>query len=162
VPLPDRLPDVVWRAGLDLHPLDVTDPDDVEWLRCLTWPGEAGDREGRLAAAVATARADPPRVVEGDLLSDLPALAAEAPDDATLVVFHTAVLAYVAKDLRESFAATVRDLGAVWLSNEAAGVLSWVDVPDPPRDAFTLVRDGTQPLGFTEGHGRWVRWLPPA
>ena len=68
------------------------------------WPGEEY-RIPLLRAAIEVARADPPRVVAGDLRTDLPALAAEAPRDATLVVFHTAVLMYVrdAAD-REAFA----------------------------------------------------------
>src|SRR5262249_36401190 len=85
VPLPGRLPVIAWRAGLDLNPLDVTDDDDVHWLSCLVWPGE-GDREERLAAAVAAARRDPPAIYRGDLLTDLPALAAQAPAGATLVI----------------------------------------------------------------------------
>jgi hypothetical protein len=40
VPIPTQVPDVAWRAGLDLNPLDVTDDDDVRWLECLVWPGE--------------------------------------------------------------------------------------------------------------------------
>ena len=36
-----------------------------------------------------------PRIVKGDLRTDLARLAAEAPKDATLVIFHTAVLAYI-------------------------------------------------------------------
>ena len=32
---PARLPEVVWRAGLDLNPLDVTDPAYVAWLEAL-------------------------------------------------------------------------------------------------------------------------------
>ena len=39
-----------------------------------------------------SARRDPPVVHRGDLLTDLPALAAQAPADATLVVYHTSVL----------------------------------------------------------------------
>jgi hypothetical protein len=54
VPLPERVPEICWRAGLDLNPLDVTRDDDVRWLSCLVWPGE-GDRAERLAAAIATA-----------------------------------------------------------------------------------------------------------
>src|SRR5260370_1070524 len=102
VPLPAELPEIIWRAGLDLNPLDVHDADDVRWLSCLVWPGE-GDREQRLAAALASARRDPPVVHRGDLLTDLPALAAQAPPDATLVVYHTSVLAYVAPAGREHF-----------------------------------------------------------
>jgi hypothetical protein len=55
VPLPERLPTVAWRAGLDLNPLDAANPDDAQWLECLLWPGE-GDREARLRDALAVAR----------------------------------------------------------------------------------------------------------
>ena len=102
VPLPGRVPEVTWRAGLDLNPLDVTSDDDMHWLECLIWPGEEG-RLARLRAAIATARRHPPRVFRGDLLTDLPALAGQAPADATLVVFHSAVLAYVDPLRREEF-----------------------------------------------------------
>ncbi|TQM14735.1 DUF2332 domain-containing protein [Pseudonocardia kunmingensis] len=161
VPVPAELPRVVWRAGLDLNPLDVTDPDDLAWLGCLVWPGEHG-RQERLAAAAAVARRDPPRIVRGDLVDDLPALAAQAPSDATLVVFHSAVLHYVDPDRRREFADAVGHLGAVWLSNEAPGVLTDLrDAPAPRAgtDAFLLVRDGRTPLAFTDGHGTWVEWV---
>ena len=34
VPVPDAVPEVAWRAGLDLNPLDPSDPHGgwVEWL----------------------------------------------------------------------------------------------------------------------------------
>ncbi|MGN6794440.1 MAG: DUF2332 domain-containing protein [Streptosporangiaceae bacterium] len=157
-PVPDRIPAIAWRAGLDLNPLDVTMDDDVRWLSCLVWPGE-GDRQQRLDAAITAARRDPPLVRRGDLLSDLPALAASAPPDATLVIYHSAVLAYVAARDRTRFAATVRELGAVWLSNEAPGVVT--DFPARPEHngAFVLARDGQTPLAFTDGHGTWLQWL---
>jgi hypothetical protein len=158
VPLPAGLPEISWRAGLDLNPLDVTADDDVRWLSCLVWPGE-GDREQVLSAAIGSARRDPPVVHRGDLLTDLPALAAQAPADATLVVFHSAVLAYVSSEGRRRFAAVVRDLAAIWLSNEAPGVLPDIPVPDHQVGPFVLVRDGRTPLAFTDGHGAWLRWL---
>ncbi|HET6503241.1 MAG TPA: DUF2332 domain-containing protein [Amycolatopsis sp.] len=163
-PVPDRAPEVVWRAGLDLDPLDPADPDDRAWLDALIWPGEE-ERRPRLHAALEIARADPPRVVRGDLRADLPALAAEAPRDATLVVFHTAVLAYLHQDVagRRSFVDSVRATGAVWLANEVPQVLPGVD-PDAvgvrPGD-FVLARDG-RPVARTDPHGTWVEWLTPA
>lgn len=51
VPLPERVPVVSWRAGLDINPLDVTRDDDVRWLSSLVWPGE-NDRAQRLATAI--------------------------------------------------------------------------------------------------------------
>ncbi len=160
VPLPGLVPEVAWRSGLDLSPLDVTSDDDMRWLSCLVWPDE-GDRAGTLAAAVATARRDPPPVHRGDLLTDLPALAAQAPAGATLVIFQSAVLAYVEPGDRARFAATVRGLQAVWLSNEAPRVLPDVPVPPYQGSPFLLVRDGRAPLAFADGHGSWLTWLPP-
>jgi hypothetical protein len=159
VPLPAQLPRITWRAGLDLSPLDVTSDDDVRWLSCLVWPGE-GDRQERLAAAIAAARRDPPVVHRGDLLTDLPALAARAPADATLVVYHSAVMAYVAPADRQRFADLVRGLGAVWLSNEGPGVVPGVPVPAYQGAPFVLARDGRTALAITDGHGQWLQWLP--
>lgn len=81
-PLPARNVEVVWRAGLDLEPIDVRDDRQVAWLEALVWPGE-GQRLRLLRAAVEVARADPPPLVCGDLRYDLPALARRAPPDAT-------------------------------------------------------------------------------
>ena len=158
VPLPSRVPEVAWRAGLDLNPLDVRDEDDMRWLECLVWPGETGRRE-RLAAAIATARRDPPPVYRGDLVADLAGLAARAPRDATLVVFHSAVLAYVQPPRREQFASLVRELGAVWISNEGPRVVPGDPGPPPGTQSFVLIQDG-RTIGLTEGHGAWLEWLP--
>jgi hypothetical protein len=158
VPLPDAVPDVVWRAGLDLNPLDVAEAADVEWLSCLVWPGQP-ERDQRLLEAIATARRDPPRVERGDLLADLPALAASAPAGATVVVFHSAVLAYVDAATRSEFADLVRELGLHWLSNEGVGVLPDVEAPAHDGDPFLLVENGADALAFTHPHGDWIHWV---
>lgn len=158
VPLPDTVPTVVWRAGIDLNPLDARDSDDAEWLRCLVWPGE-GDRAARLDAALATARRHRVNVHRGDLVEDLARVAAMAPAEATLVVYHSAVLAYVDSDTRRAFADVVRHVGAVWLSNEAPGVLPGPEQPTgAPEHAFALVRDGSELLAYTDSHGAWIDW----
>jgi hypothetical protein len=160
VPLPRRVPEVAWRAGLDLNPLDVTSDDDVRWLECLVWPGEA-DRRERLRLAVETARRDPPPVYRGDLLTDVPALVRQAPGGATLVIFHSAVLAYVPRAGRDEFGRTVRSLDATWISNEAPGVVAGVPVSAAARrdGYFVLRRDGGAPIALTDGHGTWLQWL---
>ncbi len=158
VPRPGRVPEVSWRAGLDLNPLDVRDDDDMHWLRCLIWPGENG-REQRLAAAIEVARRDPPVLHRGDLLTDLVTLAGQAPAGATLVVYHSAVLAYVDRGQRQRFGDTVRGLGAVWLSNEAPAVLPGVAAPPSGEMCFVQVRDGSTVLATADSHGTWLRWL---
>jgi hypothetical protein len=157
--LPTRLPEVVWRAGLDLNPLDVTDPADLAWLDALIWP-EHTHRRARLRAAAAIATADPPLLVRGDLVDDLPALAGQAPPDATLVVFHSSVLFYLPAPRRKVFVDVVRRLPGRWIANESPGVLTYDELPEPPRDALhnVLALDG-EPLAWTRPHGQAITWF---
>jgi hypothetical protein len=156
---PSRVPEVVWRAGLDLNPLDATDPADVAWLDALIWP-EHAHRRARLRAAAAVVAADPPLLVRGDLVDDLPALAARAPADATLVVFHTSVLYHVPAPRRRVFAEVVRGLPGHWVANEAPDVLPYDGLPGPPGPALynVLARDGT-PLAWSRSHGQELVWF---
>ena len=155
-PVPTAHPSIAWRAGLDLNPLDVRDADDMAWLETLVWPDQSS-RAARLRAAIVIARDDPPRIVTGNLLTSLPALAAEAPADATLVVFHTAVLAYVADpDARASFIRTVRDLDGVWISNETPRIFP--EAVSGPAGAFLLSVNG-EPTAWTDPHGAWIDWI---
>jgi hypothetical protein len=149
---------------VDLHPVDVRDDDAVRWLETLVWP-EHDDRRARLAAAVAVAREDPPEVVRGDLLEELPALAASAPPEATLVVLHSAVLAYLSETDREDFTAMVGGLQAHWVSNEGPRVVPGIEVPEPAPTGsavgaapFLVSLDG-RPQAWTHPHGRGLHWL---
>jgi hypothetical protein len=160
-PLPVKHPEIVWRVGLDLNPLNVANDQDIAWLENLVWP-EHHDRLARLRKAIQTARIERPRVVAGDLRHDLPRLIAEAPRDATIVVFHTAVLSYISEQSdRDAFAVgMIGDARVTWLSNEgprtfpqfteAAGTVH--------EDMFLLSVDG-QPVAWTGPHGQEVRWI---
>ena len=53
LPLPVRHPEVAWRAGIDLNPLDVSDPDATAWLENLVWP-EQDERRGAACAQRST------------------------------------------------------------------------------------------------------------
>jgi hypothetical protein len=137
----------------------VTDPDDVAWLSSLIWPGEAG-RPERLSAAVTVARRRRPRIIAGDLIEELPGLAAQAPPGATLVIYHTSVLSYVEPARRATFAGLVAELGAAWLSSESRGVLPWLRGRWTAQEdgAHLIVRDGQDVLAFGDSHGTWLDW----
>jgi hypothetical protein len=163
-PLPSAVPEVAWRAGVDLNPLDVTDADQMRWLVNLVWP-EHEERRDRLARAIEVARTDPPRLVRGDLLDELPAVVDEAGRHGTVVVFHSAVAAYLSPADRDRFqelmTGLVADARCHWVSNEAPQVLPAVTATaDLPGDArgFVLGIDG-QAVALAHGHGSWLRWL---
>lgn len=157
VPLPDDRPTVAWRRGLDLHPLDVSDDEDVRWLRALIWP-EQTDRTALLDAAVAVARADPPDLRTGDLTRDLASAFDGAPDGATRVVFHTAVLAYVDPPGRDAFRAQLREIGATWIANEAPGVVPETKGVAPRGGRFVISQDAV-PVALSAPHGQRLEWL---
>lgn len=162
VPLPESLPAVVWRAGVDLAPLDVNDRSDRAWLEALVWP-EQLERLDRLRTAMEIARVDPPMILRANLLDGLPELAAGAPRDSTLVVFHSAALGYLSEEEHAEFAGEVARLGAIWLSNEGPGVLPGLAHPLPlpslaSTSHFVLTRNGIDPLALAHPHGDWLAW----
>ena len=162
VPILQTVPQVVWRLGVDLAPVDLFDEESVRWLQSCVFYDHA-DRRQRLAAAIEVARRDPPQVVRGDLVDAIGDMVAEAPSEATIVVFHSAVLAYLSRDRRERFAQLMARLPVIWLSNEAPHVVrSVMDALDRPllgEVHFLLGRNGEEPLAFTHPHGRWIEWL---
>jgi hypothetical protein len=157
-PLPEQPPAVAERVGLDLDPLDVTDPADVRWLRALTWPHQT-ERRAVLEDALAAAREDPPDVREGDAVEELPALLAELSDP--VVVYNTQVLYQFEEADRERFRDLLVEAGSDrrlhWLSGEQA-----VDTDAPEMWLqHATVEDGAlqrERLLAYEQHGRYVRW----
>ena len=171
VPLAAAVPQVVWRRGLDIDPIDVHDDDAIRWLLACVY-ADHRERRRRLEAAIGLARARPPLVSAGDLVDDLPAVLSEVPDDAQLVVFHSAVLTYVKPDRRQAFAGVLADASKkrdiVWLSNEPPGVVPEVAALAPPQSelryllARTLFTNGMRRdelLAHAHAHGADLAWL---
>lgn len=162
VPVPTRLPRIVWRAGLERQPLPWGDAQAERWLRTLVWPEER-DRALQLDQAMTIARRDPPRLVAGDALDGLPALAAQAPRDATLVVWSPAVLVYLDPARRELFHDLATALPGHWISLDGRRVLERVResadalLPGSESD-FILSVDGAA-TALVSPHGdRLERW----
>jgi len=161
-PTPSALPQIVWRAGLDLNPLDIADASQVAWLETLVWP-EQTQRLANLRAAIRVAAAFKPRIVKGDLRGDsLAQLCGEAPKDATRVIFHTAVLAYVADPAdRQAFAERAMRLSHYWISNEMPGVFPEIARRTDMRGApgrFLMALNGA-PVAWNDPHGASLDWI---
>lgn len=158
IPVPARMPDIVWRAGIDREPIPADDAEGIRWLETLVWPEEQ-ERRDRLREALAIARREPPRLVRGDAVEGLPTLAAEAPAGATLVVLTSAALVYLDPDARAAFLSLVPELGARLVSLEGRGIVPAAAEaldglrPRGERADFVLALDGT-PLALVDPHGR--------
>jgi hypothetical protein len=161
VAIPTALPEILWRAGVDRRPVDVLDEDDVRWLETLIWPGQE-ERLPRLHAAIALAQIEPPTIYAGDLNESLAPVIALAPEEATVVVFHSATLGYLEPAERERFADLMGLASAHWISQESVEVFpdiaAKLPLPLPlGRSAFVLALDG-EPCAFTGPHGGWAKW----
>jgi hypothetical protein len=179
VPVPERLPEVVWRAGIDLDPLNVAKADDREWLEAMAWPEENARRD-RIRSAIEIARGDPPLLVAGDATDALLDLAGTAPADATLVLVTSGVLVYLPYLERLRFIDVARRLDARWVSLEGVGVIPAVEQrvqqkvqqhvqqrvqqrvkrtaqPMTPG-RFVLALD-EHPLAFAGPHGQSLYWF---
>ena len=155
--VPSRLPEVVWRAGVDLNPLDPADPDTAAWLDTLVWP-EHNERRVRLAAALKIAAKERAHIVAGDLVDAIPNLIAQAPSGAPIVVFHSAVLTYLEPSRRQQFVELMRSAsaeGVAWVSNEGEGVLERVAqrLPWPSRGRHVIAVN-ERPVALVGPHGQ--------
>lgn len=160
---PLRMPEVVWRGGIDLTPLDAADADDRAFLLSLVWPGETG-RADRIAAALDVAAAEPPVLVRGDATepSVLHRLAASAPSDARLVVTTPGVLSHIPRAGRQRLFETVQEMDAEWVSIDPPDLRNhWrPGIDPPPWSGFVLTRNAA-PLAVVDPLGAFVEWRAP-
>lgn len=173
-PLPEGAIPVASAVGIDLDPVDLTEPDDVRWLEACQWPEQPG-RLAQLRAAIALARLDPPKVQRGDAVDDVRRLIDQVPADALPVVTSTWVLTYLPIHRQRALMQVMDEIGA---ERDVAMVLSeqperipGVDVPprpdgQPDGRATALVRlewrDGERTavrLADQHPHGTWLEWL---
>ena len=159
---PLRMPDIVWRAGIDLAPLDAGDSSDRRFLTTLAWPGEDG-RAQRIEAALDIVAADPPEIVSGDATDPavLQQLIERAPSDATLVITTPGVLPHIPWAGRERLIAMLAGGPAVWITIDPPTLHeAWIPATDSADwNGFVLARDA-RPLAAVDPLGAFVEWRP--
>ncbi|WP_433159564.1 DUF2332 domain-containing protein [Kribbella sp. CA-247076] len=170
--LPTRaMPEVVTRIGVDVDPVDVTDPEESRWLRACV-PPDQPEKLARLEAELALATSAPPELVQGDVVEMLPEALSRVPKDALPVVTTTWALSRLSIEERLRFlhrldeAATDRPVA--WVSVEGVGVAPAVPTLGDRRasghsiiglavfEASTL---RTEAVGRCWSQGRLMAWL---
>lgn len=166
------------RVGLDLNPLDPSDPDARAWLDALVWP-EHAERRARLRAALDHAARRPVRLRKGDALRILPDAVDSVADNAIPCILVSNTLAHWSAEGRTALITLIRRLGTrrdlVCIVKEgyATGLGLFTDRPDtPPTDSepipyevigaavFLGGREHLFRLGSGELHGVGLTWSP--
>ena len=163
-PVPAELlqltPRVRSRIGIDTEPIDVTGRYGVLALKSFVWP----DQEWRLELldrAVDAVRRQPPPIVEGDLVEELPRLLAKRRRDAVTLVYQTAVLGYLPPERRDLVYEALDEAGR-------DGALAYVGSHSPLDESEHYYGLGIQLwpgsvereiVAHADFHGAWIEWL---
>ena len=158
-PLSQTVPEIGSRVGVDVNTLDVTDPADTHWLRALVIPDQQS-RHQRLESAIDLIQDDPPRLIEGDAVEELPEILSNARDDLELCVFSIHTLYQLTEDQRT-------DLRRILLEYSQMRPIHWLS-NDPNAESDSMVyryvqlHDGVKKerkLAEHDSYGEWLRWL---
>ncbi|SKB58791.1 DUF2332 domain-containing protein [Sphingopyxis flava] len=152
--------------GCDVAPVDLTDPAEALRLKAYIWP-EHHVRFGRIEAAIAAAKADPPDLVRMNAADFVEAeLAKPQAEGTTRVLMHSIVWQYVPDEEQARVSQAMEDAGAratperplAWIALEANRTLHRheLSVRYWPGDGEPVM------LGSAHPHGAWIEWTAPA
>src|SRR5581483_7818022 len=157
--LPNQVPKVSYRVGLDLNPIDVRNSEEALWLRALVWP-EHQERVKLLQRAIQLAKQQPPELIAGDGIELLPGVVQKAPREAAVCVFHTYTVNQFSPANRVRLSALLAELpqgreSFFRISTEGiAGLL--------PQLELTFWENRIPQhflLAHCHAHGEWIEWL---
>jgi hypothetical protein len=151
-------PVIASRVGLELNPVDLSDPSQRDWLKALVWP-EHVTRFARLEKALEIHGRERPRILAGSALDLLPDVLAGIGDDVPVCVYHTFVTYQFSHEMREALDNLLIVAGLrrpIWrLAVE--GILGG----ETPVYAYRY-HDGNRDerlLARTHSWGAWLEWL---
>lgn len=159
----DEIPTIASRIGIDLNPVDATDPRERLWLRALVWP-ENQHEAALLSAALEGVASDPPTIVAGDAIDVCSVLSKRLPSGEPRVVFHAATRMHVPIERRIAFDAAIDALGRdgplyhVWQEPASA---PHAGAAADPRGVLELHGPGDdKPVALMQVDGH-LEWMAP-
>jgi hypothetical protein len=136
----------VLRLGLDAQPVDLADPDNVQWMRACIWPGDRGrlDRLESALRAFFDAQREPgaPTLerVEARSFAARLARVADEHQGAFLLAYQSYMRDYLSPADREAHRAAMY----AWLATLAPGRAAWIELEAASTDA-----DHPEPAAIT-------------
>ncbi|NNL47732.1 MAG: DUF2332 domain-containing protein [Acidimicrobiia bacterium] len=162
LPLPSDLPPHAERIGIDRSPLDVSNPDDADWLRALVWPEHPGRLE-RLNFAIETVANDPPYILQADAPDGLDSLLMQIDGATTRVIFHSIALYQSDREtwtrIDEVLLAASRSRPVFRLGLEFDAGQKGIDQPFLTLSVYERGGISKEVLAQVQYHGRWIEWL---
>ena len=176
--IPTVMPIVQKRIGLDLHPVDLSIADELDWQKALIWP-EHNERLERMEKASAIKTKQPLELIEGSVFDILPDFIAKhfpelkqsghesfglSPASAgaearTVCFFHAYVIQQWSKEERQDFI----DLLCRYSYGSSFYLISlaFIDERGPLLEISKFHKGAvvTELVAKAEPHGKWLDWL---
>ena len=154
----DQRPTVRARVGIDRAPIDVRSEAGARLLRSFVWAGQ-DERLQRLDQAIEAVRADPPELVHGDFVEELPEVLAGLPRDGLTVVFQTASFGYIGDEGRARVRSVLEEAG----EERSLAFISTGKPRAPEEDCWGLrlvywPGGEREFAGHADFHGDWLQW----
>ena len=149
---------VATRTGIDLNPVNLSNPNDILWLRSLVWP-ERIEEEKVLLNAVAYARNNNLyELRKGNVISLLPMVLNDIPPQSNVCLFDTHVMNQVS-------AADRAKLDQIILASSYQRDIYRISVGGlsiPAQIRLTVAKSGKTHqflMGYSDAHGLWSEWI---
>jgi len=155
-PLPETMPQISKRIGIDLNPIDACDPDETLWLRALVW-SEHQERAELLRRAIQIAKQHRPMLISGDAAGILPSALALIPPESALCIFR--IFTQLSPESRGQLADLISQQGAkrdlfLISAKPHGGSDSELQLV-----AYVNGFKTEKSLAYFENHGEWIEWL---
>jgi hypothetical protein len=173
-PIPATIPTIATRCGIDLSPVDVTDPSAARWLEACVWPDQAA-RFQRLRSALAIAAAAPPEILAGEAVASVRPALERLAQRGHPVVTNSWALNYLPTDQQRAYATELDRFGSAhdmsWVFAESPTLtpgLPWTaKFDDPNLTVLSMAtwRNGQRTqrhLASAHPHGYWLHWMSGA
>lgn len=159
--LPLHVPRIESRTGIDLNPIDASDPDQLEWLEALVWP-EHLERHEALRAAARVRATLPVTQIAGDAAEHLWHVHRELPPG-PMLIWHTVMLYQLDQVTRsrldDAIAAIAAQRPVARLGMESLPGTPWQEIR-VGLPGVSARWDDMRPVAIAQSHGRWIDALP--
>ena len=154
-------PQISFRYGIDLNPIDLNDEDEMMWALSLIWPDQL-ERLQRLQTAALILKQNPVTLKRGNALSLSSRIAQEIPESSCLCFMHSFVLNQFTPEDRLKFEEVLKNISK---RREAFRIsFEWIDTEKPEivlEHFFAGQKKSRQVLAQAHHHGEWIKWLQP-
>jgi hypothetical protein len=154
----------VQKIGIDQHPIDLINAEDILWLQALIWPDQI-ERFLQLKEALNAPTLSEIKLIEGSTIADFKKVIESVDVSHTLIVFATHVLYQFTDKLLLEFYNLLAIIGQnrdfYFLSAEATDSVKLKYGINNTGVVLTTYKNAVKQeslIAETNGHGNWIKW----